>query len=54
MNKMPKVIQVSPAYRHYKKKIHSHGVIEPTNSRLKWYDISRGGKPIDPAVRDLA
>ena len=54
MNKMPKTVQVSPAYRHYKKNIHSHGVIQPSNNRLKWYDITRGGKPIKQEIRDLA
>ncbi len=54
MNKMPEVIQVSPAYRHYKKKIHSHGVIQPANNRLKWYDITRGNRPIPQEIRDLA
>ena len=54
MKKTREMVQVSLAYRHYKKKVHSHGVIQPTNSRLKWYDITRGGKPIEPAIRDLA
>ena len=54
LNDMPEVVQVTPAYRHYKKTIHSHGVIQPTNSRLKWYDIARGNKPIEQTIRDLA
>jgi len=51
---MSEVVQVTAAYRHYKKTIHSLGVIDPTNSRLKWYDIARGKKPIDQAIRNLA
>ena len=54
MNKVPEVIQVNPAYRHYKKQIHSHGVIQPANNRLKWYDINRGNKPIEQDIRELA
>lgn len=54
MSKKPEVIQVSPAYRHYEKTIYSHGVIQPTNSHLKWYEIARGNQPIEPAIHDLA
>ena len=54
MMKTPEVVQVSPGYRHYKKTIHSHGVIQPTVNRLKWYDITRGRQPIEQAIRDLA
>ncbi|MEP3890313.1 MAG: hypothetical protein ABJN69_07580 [Hellea sp.] len=54
MSKILKVKQVSQAYRHYDKKICSHGVIQPAINRLKWYDIVRGNKPIEPTVRQLA
>ncbi|MGB0907399.1 MAG: hypothetical protein ACPGVT_07890 [Maricaulaceae bacterium] len=54
MRKISEVKQVSPSYRHYEKKIHSHGVIDPAQSRLKWYDISRGKDPIEKTVRDRA
>ena len=54
MNQTSEVTQVSPAYRHYDKAISCHGVIHPTNSRLKWYDITRRDQPIDQAIRDLA
>ena len=54
MSKMPEVEQVSPAYRHYQKRIYGHGVIEPANNRLKWYDITRGKHPIKQPIRDLA
>lgn len=54
MNKTPEAIQVSPAYKHYEKTIYRHGVIQPETSRLKWYDITRGKKPIGQEVRDLA
>lgn len=54
MSKRSDVIQVSPNYRHYQKKITCHGVIQTAKNRLKWYDISRGRKPIDPEIRDLA
>ncbi len=54
MNKMSEVIQVSPAYRHYQKRIYGHGVIQPENNRLKWYDITRGRDPIEQSIRDLA
>lgn len=53
MSKAPETKQVTPSYRHYKKNIHSHGVIQ-VNSRLKWYDIARGKHPIEQAVRDRA
>ncbi|MFK8032255.1 MAG: hypothetical protein AB8G18_18660 [Gammaproteobacteria bacterium] len=51
---MPNVIQVSPAYRHYDKTVHGHGVIQSTSNRLKWYDIYRNNQPIEQTVRDLA
>ena len=54
MNKMTETVQVSPAYRHYEKRVTCHGVIQPTHSGLKWYDIARGKQPIDPQIRDLA
>jgi hypothetical protein len=54
MNKMPGVIQVSPAYRHYEKVIRSHGVIDPTIGHLKWYDIASSDQPIEQEIRDLA
>ena len=54
MAKMSEVKQVSRAYRHYEKKIYCHGAIQPTNSRLKWYDITRGNQPIEQEVCDLA
>lgn len=54
MNKISEVKQVSTAYSHYEKTIYGHGVIQPTNNRLKWYDIARGKQPIEPAIRELA
>lgn len=54
MKNMLDVKQVSPAYRHYEKKVYGHGVIKSTHSRLKWYDIARGKKPIPKDIRDLA
>jgi hypothetical protein len=54
MNKKPEVTQVSPAYRHYEKVIRCHGVIDPSISRLKWYDINRSDQPIEQPIRDLA
>ncbi|MFK7958330.1 MAG: hypothetical protein AB8B96_19710 [Lysobacterales bacterium] len=51
---MSEGIQVSPAYRHYEKTIYCHGVTQPTNSRLKWYDIARSDQPIEQAIRDRA
>ncbi len=54
MSKTPTVIQVSPAYSHYEKVIHSHGVIDPTMGHLKWHDINRSDQPIEQATRDLA
>lgn len=51
---MSEVIQVSPAYRHYEKTIYCHGVIQPANSRLKWYDIARSDQPVEEGIRDLA
>jgi len=54
MNKMPEVIQVRPAYRHYDKAIRSHGVIDPTIGSLKWYDVSPIEQPVEQAIRDLA
>ncbi len=54
MNTMHKDVQVSPAYGHYEKMIHSHGVIDPTIGRQKWYAVNRGDQPIDQSVQDLA
>jgi len=54
MSKMPEVTQVSPAYRHYAKTIYGKGVIQPTNNRLKWYEIARGSQPIEQAIHDIA
>ena len=54
MNKIPEVVQVSPAYRHYEKRVYGHGVILPSNCRLKWYDITRGKQPIEQSIRELA
>lgn len=54
MNKMPVVMQVSPTYSHHKKIIRSHGVIDPTICRLKWYELNRSDQPIEQAIRDLA
>jgi hypothetical protein len=54
MSKMHEVIQVSPTYRHYKKVISSHGVIDPTICRLKWYELNRSDQTIEQAMRDLA
>mgnify|MGYP000191595579 CR=1 FL=1 len=54
MNKRSEVMQVSPTYEHFKKVIRCHGVIDPTISRLKWYEIARGNQPIEQAIRDLA
>lgn len=54
MNQSSEITQVSPAYRHYEKAIRCHGVIQPINSRLKWYDIARRDQPTDQAIRDLA
>ena len=54
MNKIREVVQVSPAYRHYEKRVYGHGVIQPSNGRLKWYDITRGKQPIEQSIRELA
>ncbi|WP_298360656.1 hypothetical protein [uncultured Litoreibacter sp.] len=54
MNQLPETLQVSPTYRHYEKIIRGHGVIDPTTSRLKWYDINPIDQPIEQAVRDIA
>lgn len=54
MNKNPEVIQVSPAYSHYEKVVHCHGVIDPQIGRLKWYEINRSDQPFEQAIRDLA
>ena len=54
MNKIPEVVQVSPAYRHYEKKVYGHGAIQSSNGRLKWYDITRGKQPIEQSIRELA
>ena len=54
MNKKPEPLQVSPAYHHYEKVIRSRGVIDPTISRLKWYDICPNDHPIEPSICDLA
>lgn len=54
MTDMPKPTHVSRTYRHYEKTVYGHGVIQSTHNRLKWYDIARGRKPIDPEIRDLA
>lgn len=54
MNKMSEALQVSTDYRHYDKMIRSKGVIGPTISRLKWYEINRSDQPINQTLRDLA
>ncbi|PCH48430.1 MAG: hypothetical protein COC23_00220 [Hyphomicrobiales bacterium] len=53
MNQTFEVTQVGAAYRHYEKAIRCHGVIHPTNNRLKWYDITRSDQPIEQPIRDL-
>lgn len=32
----------------------SHGVTQPGNNRLKWYDVARSDQPIQQSIRDLA
>lgn len=54
MNQSSEITQVSQAYSHYEKVILCHGVLGPTNSRLKWYDIAHSDQPIEQAIRDLA
>ena len=54
MNKVSEILQVSPAYRHYEKVIRCHGVIDPTNDRLKSYDINPSDQPIEKEIRDIA
>lgn len=54
MTKVSDVIQVSPDYRHYDKVVRSHGVIDSTIDRLKWYEVSADDQPIAKAIRDPA
>jgi hypothetical protein len=51
---MTDVIQVDPTFRHCEKEIICHGVIDPTISCLKWYDINRPDQPIAQTIHDLA
>lgn len=54
MNQDVEIKTVDPAYRHYEKTVTSHGIVDPNNSHLKWYDIARKDQSVSTSIRNLA